>query len=161
MLENTGCAARSRRATAPGQLCSIRHRRTRRKRVNRVIPAREMCGKARAVSNGPHTRAGDAAARQRNSPLDIPPAQGYDRSRSERDPNEIPCETVLTLLPRSPSFSLCLPTTGPIRVTLDMDFLGHQGKEKSITWYAPNVGKVKEVRGKRVEVLKSFTPGKD
>lgn len=44
-----------------------------------------------------------------------------------------------------------------IRVDMDISFAGE--RRKVSTWFAPHVGKVKEVRGDRIEVLKSFTPG--
>jgi hypothetical protein len=46
-----------------------------------------------------------------------------------------------------------------IRVKIDLAY--DDGREMITTWYAPGIGKVKEVRGERIEVLKSFTPGKD
>jgi hypothetical protein len=38
---------------------------------------------------------------------------------------------------------------------------GRKGKAKKTIWYAPEVGKVKEVYGEHVELLKSFVPGKE
>jgi hypothetical protein len=48
-----------------------------------------------------------------------------------------------------------------IRIT--SNFPSHDRKIRVVktVWYAPRVGKVKEVRGDTVEVLKSFTPGED
>ncbi len=50
-----------------------------------------------------------------------------------------------------------------IRVELDITFAGD--RTRITTWYAPGVGNVKEIHksefNERVEVLKSFTPGKD
>jgi hypothetical protein len=49
-----------------------------------------------------------------------------------------------------------------IRVKVDITFAGD--RRRVTTWYAPGIGKVKEIvttdSGDRVEVLKSFTPGK-
>jgi hypothetical protein len=48
-----------------------------------------------------------------------------------------------------------------IRVTVTFPHgIGDEKPQKKVLWYAPNVGKVKEVDGDCVEVLKSFTPGK-
>jgi hypothetical protein len=48
-----------------------------------------------------------------------------------------------------------------IRVELELPYVdGREGKARKTTWYAPGVGKVKEVYGEKVKVLKSFHPGK-
>jgi hypothetical protein len=44
-----------------------------------------------------------------------------------------------------------------VRVDMDGTFFGE--RQQVTTWYAVGVGKVKEVSGKEVEVLKSFLPG--
>lgn len=50
-----------------------------------------------------------------------------------------------------------------IRVKLDITFAGD--RRQTTAWYAPGVGMLKQIvkseSGERVEVLKSFTPGKD
>lgn len=49
-----------------------------------------------------------------------------------------------------------------IRVVLELQIDGRTGKPVPQTiWYAPGIGKVKEVQGDRVEELKSFDPGKE
>lgn len=50
-------------------------------------------------------------------------------------------------------------TFNAIRVKLDMTV--QERREVITTWYAPDLGKVKEVRGDRTEVLRSYTLGKD
>ena len=49
-----------------------------------------------------------------------------------------------------------------IRVELEIPYIdGREGKARKTIWYAPGVGKVKEVYGEQVELLKSFDPGKE
>jgi hypothetical protein len=49
-----------------------------------------------------------------------------------------------------------------IRVEFELPYIdGREGKAKKTIWYAPEVGKVKEVYGETVELLKSFDRGKE
>jgi hypothetical protein len=46
-----------------------------------------------------------------------------------------------------------------VRVEMDLTF--RDERRVTTAWYAPGIGMVKEVHGTEVEMLKSFTPGKD
>jgi hypothetical protein len=48
-----------------------------------------------------------------------------------------------------------------VRVDMEMPYIdGRKGMAKRSYWYAPGVGRVKDVADGEVTVLKSFTPGK-